>query len=71
MVAVDDRGGSTVRVPNAPWRFSASPDVGVSGLPRYRGEDNRSLLAELLGYDKERLDVLEADGVLSSRLPSV
>ena len=71
VVAVDDRGGSTVRVPNAPWRFSASPDVGVSGLPRYRGEDNRSLLAELLGYDEDRLDVLEADGVLSSRLPSV
>jgi hypothetical protein len=27
------------------------------------------VLAELLGYDDERLDVLERDGVLSSRIP--
>ena len=69
VVEVDDRGGGTMRVPNVPWRFSASPGVGVSGVPKYRGEDNRTLLAELLGYDDERLDALEADGVLSSRLP--
>ncbi len=69
VVDVDDRGGGTFRVPNVPWRFSASPDVGVSGIPKYRGEDNRALLAELLGYDDDRLDRLEADGVLSSRLP--
>jgi bifunctional non-homologous end joining protein LigD len=69
VVEVDDRGGGTIRVPNVPWRFSASPDVGVSGVPKYRGEDNRALLGELLGYDDDRLDRLEADGVLSSRLP--
>jgi crotonobetainyl-CoA:carnitine CoA-transferase CaiB-like acyl-CoA transferase len=69
VVGVDDRGGGTIRVPNAPWRFSASPDVGVSGAPKYRGEDNRTLLTELLGYDEARLDALEAAGVLSSRLP--
>lgn len=70
VVDVDDRGGGTIRVPNVPWHFSASPDVGVSGSPRYRGEDNRALLAELLGYDDARLDALEVDGVLSSRLPA-
>ncbi len=69
VVDVDDRGGGTIRVPNSPWRFSSSPDVGVSGIPKYRGEDNRSLLSELLGYDDARLDELEADGVLSSRMP--
>ena len=69
VVEIDDRGGGTIRVPNVPWRFGASPDVGVTGEPRYRGEDNRAILAELLGYDEERLDRLEADGVLSSRLP--
>ncbi len=69
VVEVDDRGGGTIRVPNAPWRFSASPDVGVSGVPKYRGEDNRALLSELLGYDDERLGALESSGVLSSRLP--
>ncbi len=68
-VEVDDRGAGTIRVPNVPWRFGASPDVGVSGVPKFRGEDNRSVLAELLGYDDAQLDRLEADGVLSSRLP--
>ena len=57
-------------MPNVPWRFSDAPDVGVSGIPKYRGEDNRTLLVELLDYDAERLDQLESDGVLSSRLPS-
>jgi CoA:oxalate CoA-transferase len=69
VVDVDDRGGGSFRVPNVPWRFGASPDVGVAGVPKYRGEDNRSVLAELLGYDDARLDELEAEGVLSSRLP--
>ncbi len=69
VVDVDDRGGGTIRVPNSPWRFSSSPDVGVSGIPKYRGEDNRSLLTELLGFDDARLDELEAGGVLSSRMP--
>jgi len=69
VVNVDDRGGGTVRVPNVPWRFSSSPEVGVSGVPKYRGEDNRAILADLLGYDDDRLDALETDGVLSSRLP--
>jgi len=69
VVDVDDRGGGTMRVPNVPWRFGASPGVGVSGVPKYRGEDNREVLAELLGFDDERLDALEAAEVLSSRLP--
>jgi crotonobetainyl-CoA:carnitine CoA-transferase CaiB-like acyl-CoA transferase len=70
VVDVDDRAGGTVTIPNAPWRFSDGPDVGVSGTPRYRGEDNRTVLADVLGYDDARLDALEADGVLSSRVPS-
>ncbi len=69
VVDVDDRGGGTFRVPNSPWRFSASPEVGVRGIPKYRGEDNRSVLADLLGYTDDTLDRLEADGVLSSRMP--
>ena len=68
VVDVDDRGGGTVRLPNTPWRF-ASADVGMHGEPRYRGEDNRSVLGELLGLDDAELDRLEAEAVLSSRLP--
>jgi hypothetical protein len=41
----------------------------VRGEPRYRGEDNRAVLGELLKLDDAELDRLEADGVLSARLP--
>jgi len=69
IVAVDDRGGGTVRVPNSPWRF-ADATTGVRGGPAYRGEHNRDVFGDLLGLDAAALDRLEADGVLSSRGPS-
>ncbi|MEY2445290.1 MAG: hypothetical protein QOE00_1870, partial [Ilumatobacteraceae bacterium] len=68
VVEVSDRGGGTIRVPNSPWHF-ASGDVSVRGEPRYRGEDNRAVLSELLGLDDAELDRLEAEGVLTSRMP--
>ena len=48
-----DRRGGTIRIPNPPWRFD---DVAgeITGEPRYRGEDNRAVLGELLGYDDAR-----------------
>ena len=66
---VSDRGDGTIRIPNPPWRFSGA-DVAVRGEARYRGEDNRGVLAELLGYDDTTIDELEKGGVLSSRLPT-
>jgi CoA:oxalate CoA-transferase len=69
VVDVSDRAGGTIRVPNAPWRFSDAPGVALSGEPRYRGEDNRAVLTELLGLSDAELDRLESTGVLSSRLP--
>jgi crotonobetainyl-CoA:carnitine CoA-transferase CaiB-like acyl-CoA transferase len=68
IVDVSDRRGGTLRLPNSPWHF-ASADVSLRGEPRYRGEDNRAVLSELLGLDDAELDRLEADGVLSSRMP--
>ena len=68
VVDIDDRSGGSIRVPNVPWRFSDSPEVAVSGIPKFRGEDNRSVLKELLGYSDDSLDQLEASGILSSRL---
>jgi CoA:oxalate CoA-transferase len=68
-VEVSDRGGGTIRIPNAPWKFTGS-DVSVRGEPRYRGEDNRAVLAEVLGLDDTELDRLDAAGVLTSRVPS-
>jgi crotonobetainyl-CoA:carnitine CoA-transferase CaiB-like acyl-CoA transferase len=66
---VSDRGGGTIRIPSPPWHFSEA-EVGGRGEPRFRGEDNRAVLAELLGYDDATIDAFEADGVLSSRVPS-
>jgi crotonobetainyl-CoA:carnitine CoA-transferase CaiB-like acyl-CoA transferase len=68
VVDVSDRGSGTIRIPNSPWHF-ASTDVGLRGEPRYRGEDNRAVLADLLELDDAELDRLEADGVVSARLP--
>lgn len=68
VVEVSDRGDGVIRVPNSPWRFSKAT-TGVTGEPRYRGEDNRTVLAELLELTDADLDRLESDGVLVSRLP--
>jgi CoA:oxalate CoA-transferase len=68
IIAVDNRSGGTVRIPNSPIRFSDA-DAGIRGQPRFRGEDNREVLRDMLGLDDARLNELEASGVLSSRLP--
>ena len=68
-VAVDDRVGGTIRIPEAPWRFSDAP-TGAGGAPAYRGEHNREVLRELLGTDDATLADWEARGVLSSRVPN-
>jgi crotonobetainyl-CoA:carnitine CoA-transferase CaiB-like acyl-CoA transferase len=64
----DDRSGNAVRVINSPYRFSAAT-AGLRGVPAFRGEDNRSLLTQLLGLSEEEIVALERDGVLSSRMP--
>jgi crotonobetainyl-CoA:carnitine CoA-transferase CaiB-like acyl-CoA transferase len=69
VASVTDRGGGTIRIPNSPWKFS-NTHAGVRGEPRYRGEDNRAVLGELLGLDDVALARLEEDGVLSSRIPA-
>lgn len=69
VVSISDRGDGVVRIPNAPWRFAGS-DIRTEGQPRYRGEDNRAVLRELLGLDDHEIDALTATGVLSSRIPS-
>ncbi len=67
-VAVDDRAGGLVRIPNAPWRFAGS-DIRLQGTPRFRGEDNHAVLSGLLGLSDDELARLDRDGVLSSRVP--
>ena len=69
VVEVDDRGGGTYRLPNAPWKFSDAPEVGLKGTPRYRGEDNAEVLTELLGLGSDEIGALAESGVLSHHLP--
>ncbi len=69
VVDVSDRGDGSFRVPQTPWRFSGAAS-GVHGEPAYRGEHNREILRELLGMSDDEIAKLEADGVLSSRVPS-
>jgi len=70
---IPDRSGGTIRVPSAPWRFGsearADGATGDRDVVRFRGEDNRAVLAGVLGLDDDTIDQLEADGVLSSRVP--
>jgi crotonobetainyl-CoA:carnitine CoA-transferase CaiB-like acyl-CoA transferase len=65
---VPDRIGGEVRIPNAPWHFTHS-HVGTSGEPRYRGEDNRHVLRDILHMNDDEITALEANNILSSRLP--
>jgi crotonobetainyl-CoA:carnitine CoA-transferase CaiB-like acyl-CoA transferase len=69
VASVDDRGGGHLRIPNAPWKFSDAPGVGVAGAPRYRGEDNAEVLREVLGLSDHTIDELTESGVLSSHSP--
>ena len=69
VVSVSDRSGGSVRIPNSPWTFSDGA-TGVCGEPKYRGEDNASVLSELLGLDQSMIHTLVVDGVLSSRMPT-
>ncbi|MEE8581783.1 MAG: CoA transferase [Myxococcota bacterium] len=64
LVEVDDRRGSTRSVVRSPARFSMSENRVRGPAPR-RGEHNREVLTELLGYPPARIRQLEEDGVLS------
>ena len=65
---VPDRVGGYLRVPSPPWHFE-NARVNQMGDPRYRGEDNRTVLREVLGMSDEEIADLERRDVLSSRLP--
>ena len=62
-------GGSTVTVPQSPWRFSDSP-AGARPTVGFRGEHNREVLREVFDLADRDLDDLEARGIISDRLPA-
>ena len=67
IVGVPDRVGGVVRIPNVPWSFSGAT-AAVRGEPKYRGEDNASVLRELLEMTDDDVNRLYEAGVLSSRV---
>lgn len=60
---VDDRNGSTRRVTQSPYHFSAAKS-GVRGPAAHRGEHCHEALADWLGYDAAQVDALLGTGVL-------
>ncbi len=63
---VEDRGGSTRRVVQSPYRFS-SAESGVIGAPAYKGEHNHEILEAWGGFSREAIEAFEKGGVLIAR----
>jgi crotonobetainyl-CoA:carnitine CoA-transferase CaiB-like acyl-CoA transferase len=66
MIVTQQEGSSgPIRTVRPPISMSDTPPGIRRGAPRL-GEDTRSVLAEVLGYDEERLDALVASGVIEA-----
>jgi len=68
-VNVDVGRGTTVSVPQAPWRYRDAPSGVQADKLGFRGDHNREVLEELLGADTQEIDSLEESGVISARPP--
>ena len=66
-IEVADRGDSTVKLPNSPWRFSGS-DTSTRGTIKYRGEDNAEVFSELLELSPDQIRDLHQREILVQRL---
>ncbi|MBV1904931.1 MAG: CoA transferase [Pseudomonadales bacterium] len=62
---IEDRVLGKFSVPGMPLRFSEFPEQPDLIAP-FRGEHNREILSEVLGYSADRLDRLEKDAVLGA-----
>ncbi len=58
-----------VTIPQAPWRFNKASSGAVPTVG-FRGEHNRRVLSEVFDIPADQLDTLEADGVISDRVPA-
>lgn len=65
VVQVDDRGGDTLSMPGAPWRFSGA-ELPEPGKPSFQGEDNAEILSAQ-GMTTEQIDDLRARKIILSR----
>lgn len=63
---IEDPVAGQLTIPGFPLVFDGERPA-AAGVAPTMGEHNRTVLAELLGYDDDVLDRLEADGVLASK----
>ena len=68
LVEVDDRRGGTRPLVRSPARFSSSRNE-IRGRAARRGEHNREVLAEVLGYDEKKIQELEDREIISAGSP--
>ena len=68
LVEVDDRRGGTRPLVRSPARFSATRNE-IRGPSARRGEHNREVLADVLGYDEEKIRDLEEREIISAAPP--
>ena len=66
-IEVDDRGDSTVKLPNSPWMFSGS-DTSTRGTIKYRGEDNAEVFSKLLELSPDQIKDLHSREILVQRI---
>jgi CoA:oxalate CoA-transferase len=65
LVTVDQPDVGPVRITGSPIRLSETPGEVVSPAPRL-GEHSEEVLRTVLGYDREKIDTLKADGVINA-----
>jgi len=68
VVDVDDRAGSSTRMPGNPWRFSQSV-LPTPGIPAFQGEHNEEILLENNVLPSRIKDLQERKVLLSRRNP--
>lgn len=68
VVEVDDRSGSSTRMPGNPWRFSQST-LPAPGIPAFQGEHNEEILLENNILPSRIKDLQERKVLLSRRNP--
>ena len=62
--SVDYHGGKKVRVTATPFQLDGEATVPRKSAPLHVGEHTQQVLAEILGYAGERIQQLNADGVV-------
>ena len=69
IIVVLDGSGGEVRLPSVPWRFTDTTSTGPRHVVGPVGQDNDSVLRDLLGLDDDELDRLRTSAACASASP--